>query len=135
MNTSHIRLSINKKILLLSAAVTLPFLVLIVILLVSLINYSQIYDQTISNMTIANNYNLYFKEEMDESLYKLVVGYVEFENISEDEALKDPYLLIDELRGEFTTLRNITTEAESKAWLESLLRNIDTLEKRVDDIL
>ncbi len=36
---------------------------------------------------------------------------------------------------EFTTLRDITTEAESRLWLESLLRNIDTLEKRVDDIM
>ena len=30
---------------------------------------------------------------------------------------------------------DITTEAESRVWLESLLRNIDTLQKRVDDIV
>lgn len=36
---------------------------------------------------------------------------------------------------EFTRLTAITTESESKLWLESLLRNIDTLEKRVDDIV
>ena len=135
MKRDHIRLSINKKILMLAAAVMLPFLILIVILLFSMVKYSQVYEQTVSNMTIANNYSLYFKDEMDESLYKLVVGYVDFENISEDKTLKDPYALIDELRSEFTKLRNITTESESKAWLESLLRNIDTLEKRVDDIL
>ncbi len=135
MKTDHIRLSINKKILLLSAAIILPFFVLVVVLLISMINYSHTYDQIVSNMTVANNYNLNFKEEMDESLYKLVVGYVDFENISQDEALHDPYELIDQLRGEFTTLRNITTETESRVWLESLLRNIDTLEKRVDDIM
>ncbi|MGN0205369.1 MAG: sensor histidine kinase [Coprococcus sp.] len=135
MSKNHIRLSINQKILLLGAGVMLPFLVMIIILLVSMVKYSQVYDQTVSNMTIANNYNLYFKDEMDESLYKLVVGYVDFENISEDGTLKNPYDLIDELRNEFTKLRNITTESESKAWLETLLRNIETLEKRVDDIL
>lgn len=130
-----VRFSINKKILTLSAAIVLPFFIMVVVLLVSMTRYSRTYDQIVSNMTIANNYNLDFKEEMDESLYKLVVGYVDFGNISEDETLKDPYVLIDSLRKEFTTLRNITTEAESRVWLETLLRNIDTLEKRVDDIL
>lgn len=132
---SPIRFTINRKILMLAAAIVLPFIIMVVVLLVSMVKYSQIYDQIVSNMTIANNYNLNFKEEMDESLYKLVVGYVDFENISEDGTLKDPYVLIEELRGEFTTLRDFTTETESRVWLESLLRNMDTLEKRVDDIL
>ena len=132
---SRVRFSINKKILILSAAIVLPFLIFVVVLLVSMTRYSRVYDKIVGSMTIANNYNLNFKEEMDESLYKLVVGYVGYEDISQDETLKDPYALIHELRGEFTTLRDITTEAESRVWLESLLRNIDTLEKRVDDIM
>ncbi len=125
----------KKKILALSAAIVVPFLILIILLLVSMNQYRQLYDEIVSNLAIANNYNLNFKEDMDESLYKLVVGYIEYEHISEDPTLKDPYMLIEELRSEFTNLRDITTEAESRMWLESLLRNIDTLEKRVDDIL
>ena len=113
----------------------LPFLILAVVLLVSMTNYSRTYDKIVSNMTIANNYNLNFKEEMDESLYKLVVGYVDYENIREDGTLKDPYMLIGELRMDFGRLMDITTEPESRGWLESLIRNIDTLQKRVDDIL
>lgn len=130
----NIRFSIRNKILLLSAAAALPFLLLVVYLVISLTNYSRTYDQIVSNLTVANNYNLNFKEEMDESLYKLVVGYVTFDNISKDDTLKDPYVLISELRGEFSELMDITTEVESKMWLQSLLRNINTLEKRVDDI-
>ena len=113
----------------------MPFLIFVAVLLVSMTRYNRRFDKIVSNMTVANNYNLNFKEEMDESLYKLVVGYVDYEEISENGSLKDPYALIGELRGEFTTLRDITTEAESRLWLESLLRNIDTLEKRVDDIM
>lgn len=135
MKMTPIRLSINKKLLLLSLGLVLPFCVLIVFLLLSMTRYSRTYDQIVSNLTVANNYNLNFKEEMDESLYKLVVGYIDYEHISEDGTLKDPYALIGELRDEFTDLRDITTEAESRVWLESLLRNIDTLEKRVDDIM
>ena len=135
MKMTPIRLSINKKLLLLYLGLVLPFCVLIVFLLLSMTRYSRTYDQIVSNLTVANNYNLNFKEEMDESLYKLVVGYIDYEHISEDGTLKDPYALIGELRDEFTDLRDITTEAESRVWLESLLRNIDTLEKRVDDIM
>lgn len=130
-----IRVSIKYKILLLLSMAMVPFLIMVVYLLFSMQNYSRAYDNIVSNMTIANNYNLNFKEEMDESLYKLVVGYVTFDNIAEEETLKDPYILIGELRSEFTELKDITTGTESRLWLESLLRNIDTLEKRVDDIV
>ncbi len=128
------KFSIRNKILLVAFVAAAPFLVLVIYLLFSMKNYSDTYNSIVGNMTVANNYNLNFKEEMDESLYKLVVGYVTFDNIDEDESLKDPYILIDELRNEFTRLMDITTESESKVWLKSLLRNIDTLEKRVADI-
>ena len=124
----------KKKILTLAAVVTLPFILLVMYLLASMASYSNTYGEIVSNMTVANNYNLNFKEEMDESLYKLVVGYVTLETIETDKSLKNPYTLIEELRSEFTRLTAITTESESKLWLESLLRNINTLEKRVDDI-
>ena len=125
----------KKKILTLAAVVTLPFILLVMYLLASMASYSNTYSEIVSNMTVANNYNLNFKEEMDESLYKLVVGYVTLDNIESDKSLKNPYVLIEELRSEFTRLTAITTESESKLWLESLLRNINTLEKRVDDIV
>lgn len=134
MKREKVHFSIRKKILGLALFVTIPFVIMIVYLLFSIANYSQNYDRIVSDMTIANNYNLTFKENMDESLYKLVVGYVTFDNIGQDETLEDPYEMIDELRSEFTALKERTTSAESQVWLESLLRNIDILEKRVDDI-
>ena len=76
--------SIKHKILVLAAVAALPFVAMLVYLLASMANYSQVYDKIVRDITIANNYNLNFKEEMDESMYKLVVGYVTFDNISED---------------------------------------------------
>lgn len=134
--SSHkIRFSIRKKILILSLTAVIPFLIVSVYLLVSIARYNHTYDEIVDNLTVANNYNLNFKEEIDESLYKIVVGYTTFETISEDETLKSPYGLIAELRNKFTDLKEITTDPESKVWLEILLRNTDTLEKRVDDIV
>lgn len=112
----------------------IPLLCIAIYLIAALIDYRNVYDRIVSNMTVANSYNLDFKEEMDESIYKLVVGYVSFDNIKEEETLEDPYVLIQELREEFTELMGITTDRESRVWLQSLMRNLDTLENRVDDI-
>lgn len=111
-----------------------PLLIVVIYLLVSFNNYSKAYGNIVDNMTIANNYNLNFKEEMDESLYRLAVGYSSFDTIDDDEQIKDPYGLIEELRSEFGNLANITTDSQSASWLKSLLRNIDTLEDRTDDL-
>ena len=69
MHQQDIRFPIKNKILVLALAASLPFLVMVIYLLISMANYSRNYDQIVSSMTVANNYNLNFKEEMDESLY------------------------------------------------------------------
>ncbi len=122
-----IKYPLKMKIVLLMIVALVPLLGIAVYLIAALVNYRDSYDSIVSNMTIANNYNLNFKEELDESIYKLAVGYVSFNNIQEEKSLKDPYDLIGELRTDFRELMTITTDRESLAWLQSLLRNIDTL--------
>jgi len=134
MQSAGVKYSIKHKLILLSVVVAFPFLIMVVYLIYALHSYSRAYDTIVSNMTVANNYNLNFKEEMDESLYKLVVGYVTFDTVGEDKSLEDPYVLLNELRSEFGNLMSITTDGESRVWLQILMRNIDTLEDRVDDI-
>ncbi len=99
----------SKKILTLSAVIVLPFLVLSAVLLVSMSGYRRSYEEIVRNIAVANDYNLNFKEEMDESLYKLVVGYIDYEHIGDDPSLQDPYQMIGELKTEFTKLRDVTT--------------------------
>ncbi len=111
-----------------------PMVAMIVYLLVSLNNYSSSYDEIVSNMTVANDYNINFKDEVDESVYKLVVRGQPFEISEEQEGMTDPNELIDELRTRFETLASITTDGESRQWLNNLLRNLDTLEDRVEDL-
>lgn len=134
VHSDKIKYSIKHKLFMLSATVAVPFLIMVVYLIYALHSYSSAYDTIVSNMTVANNYNLNFKEEMDESLYKLVVGSVTFETVGGQEGLQNPYDMIEDLRSEFGNLMTITTDGESRAWLQILMRNIDTLEDRIDDI-
>lgn len=130
----QIKYPLKVKMVSLVMAAIVPLLGMTIYLIAALANYRNAYDRIVSNMTVANNYNLDFKEEMDESIYKLVVGYVSFDTIAQDNALEDPYELIGELRKEFSNLMDITTDRESLTWLQSLLRNIDTLEERINDV-
>ena len=135
MDRHDVKFSIRKKILGVTLVAALPFLTISIYLLISMSNYNHTYNKIVQNLTIANNYNLDFKDEMDESLYKMVVGYVTVDGFDDAEELKSPYVLIKDLRKEFRNLKKITTDTESKLWLDSLLRNIDTMEDRVDDLV
>ena len=123
----------GRLILLIFVAIT-PFLCMTIYLIISLLNYSRSYDEIVSNMTIANSYNLDFKENIDEASYKLVVGAVTYDSIERDEQLMNPFEQIKELKEEFTRLRRITVDKESRLWISSILRNLDTLEERELDI-
>ena len=125
--------SIKQKLLTLVWAAVLPLLLVTIFLIYSLLDYSKTYDAIVKNLTIANDYNISFKESMDESLYKLVVGYVDFDSIDEDKTLSNPYSLINEIRGDASTLLD-RVDSDSNIWLQSLLRNVDTLENRINDI-
>ena len=126
--------SLKQKLILLVGVAVLPFLVMSAYLLISLKGYSKAYDNIVSNMMIANNYNLDFRDELDESIYWLVAGSITLDSIGDDESVKDPYELVRKLREDFSALVKITTDRESRLWLQSLLRNLDTLEDRIDDI-
>lgn len=127
-------LTLKGKLNFLVIAAIVPLLLVTVYLVFALFAYRNAYDSIVSRMTIANNYNLNFKEEMDESIYKLAVGAVTFENISEDQTLRDPYVLMDELKKEFLYLNNNSEDQASRTYVQSLLRNLETLEDRIDDI-
>ena len=132
--TQTVKVPLRAKLLFVILITALPLLFSSINLIYSLMDYSRSYDEIVNNLTIANDYNINFKEEMDESLYKLVVGYMSFENIKSEEGLKDPYDLIESIQNGCRKLLVISTDRESRIWLQSLLRNTDTLQNRVDDI-
>lgn len=128
-----IQYPIKMKLLTLILVALVPLVIITIYLIYSLLNYSRAYEDIVSNMTVANKYNVYFKEDMDESLYKLTVGYVTFDSIDEDESLKNPYSMINEMRQDLTVLLD-DTDGNSRDWLMSLLRNTETLEMKINVI-
>jgi len=129
-----IKYPLRNKLLLVAVVIIIPMILLSLYQIAALRNYSTAYDRIVRNITAANAYNLNFKEEMDESMYKIVVEAETFETIGENKDLKNPYLLIESARKKFTQLSGITTNRKSQDWIKRILNNLDTLEDRTDAI-
>lgn len=108
--------------------------ILILYLILSLINFGNAYNQIVKNITAANAYNINFKEEIDYSMYRIVIGSADFETAKDSTEIRDPYEIIDEARKVFEKLYEISTTPGNKGRIEKLLKNLDTLQDRVDDI-
>ena len=86
-NKPRVKKPLKRRLIILAAMITVPFVLIILYMIFSLTNYSDAYNTIVSNLTVANSYNLTFKEQMDESVYRIIVGRDAFG--SGDET--DPY--------------------------------------------
>ncbi len=129
-----IKYPLRLKFSLVAVVIIIPMIILSVYQIVALHNYSTAYDSIVRRITSANTYNLNFKEEMDESMYKIVVEAETFESIDKNSDLKNPYKLIEDARENFTNLQKITASRESLDWIKRILLNLNTLKDRINEI-
>ncbi len=129
-----IKYPLSLKLFMVAVVIIIPMIILSVYQITALHNYSTAYDTIVRRITSANNYNLNFKEEMDESMYKIVVEAETFESIDKNSDLKNPYKLIEDARVNFTNLQKITSSRESLDWIKRILLNLDTLKDRINEI-
>ncbi|QNU67034.1 sensor histidine kinase [Ruminiclostridium herbifermentans] len=130
----QIKYPLRLKLFMVAIVIIIPMIILSVYQITALYNYSTSYDAIVRRITSANNYNLNFKEEMDESMYKIVVESETFESIEINSDLKNPYKLIEDARENFTNLKKITSSRESLDWIKRILLNLDTLNDRINEI-
>ena len=134
-NGKQIKYPLRVKLFMVAAIIIIPMIILAVYQIAALHNYSTAYDAIVRRITSANNYNLNFKEEMDESMYKIVVEAVTFDEIAdENNELINPYTLIEDARENFTNLKEITSSRDSLDWIKRILLNLDTLKDRINEI-
>ena len=130
----HIKYPLRLKFFLVATVIIIPMIILSVFQIIALHKYSTAYDAIVRRITSANNYNLNFKEEMDESMYKIVVEAETFASIDDNNDLKNPYRLIEDARINFMNLRKITSSRDSLDWIQRILLNLDTLKDRINEI-
>ena len=113
----------------------IPLIILFSIAIVRMYGFYQDYDLLVRNITSANEYNMSFKESMDEMMYRIIIGSANWTNADEKLENDDPKALIAEAKKHFEELREKTTEDNVRADLTALIKLLEILDERVDDIL
>ncbi len=109
----------------------IPLVVIVIYLLITVNRFSERYDAIVEKITLANNYNINFKEDMDYIMYIIAVNSERAQELVDTEK---PQAMIDEARDAFQDLYENADEEYPKNQLRMILQCLDTLEDRVCEI-
>ena len=109
----------------------LPLTIMIVYLLLLMNRFSSRYDGIVSNITMANVYNLTFKQDRDYLMYIIVVNSERAEELVDTE---QPYVMIEEAREDFRQLYDKADADYARNCLNGILKSLNSLEDRVEEI-
>lgn len=137
------RFSLGRRLNMMSVVLIVPLTVLVVYLIISLLRFCNAYEQTVSNIDDTNAYSSYFKEDIDYTMYRAVIGSKTYDQIydmpEEDrpygwEQLKEPHRLIEESRETFQSVMGNTEGETNKDCIRWILHCLDQLEICVNEI-
>lgn len=123
--------SLKKRLNMLLLVCLLPLGIMIVYLLITVNRFSERYDAIVANITMANAYNIDFKEDIDYIMYIIVVNSERADDLVDT---KQPHVQIQEAREVFENLYELADEEYPKSQLDRILKSLDTLEVRVEEI-
>ena len=127
-------LSVRNKLVFLSVSIILPFIILTGLFRYNLNRLAASYDLIVKNITNANEYNTVFKEEIDSVMYQMVARSLSMDEVGEVLSMTDPDKLIEEASLDFSRMRELTRSDEARGRIDSILKLLNTLKKRVDEI-
>ena len=93
--------SLSSRLNVMVAVCLIPLLVIAFYLIIMLYRFSERYDETVQNITTANEYNLDLKEQVDYTMYIIVVNS---ERADELVATAAPQLLIPQAQEDIKRL-------------------------------
>ena len=123
--------SLKNRLYMLLLVSLLPLTILITYLLVMTNNVSAQYDEIVEKITKANEYNINFKDDLDYSMYIIVVNSERANDIIDT---NKPVQMIDEAREMFGTLSKEADTEAARTRLSGILKSLDTLKDRVIEI-
>lgn len=123
--------SLKRRLNMLLLVCLVPLTVMIIYLLVTLNRFSERYDVIVENITMANAYNINFKDDMDYLMYIIVVNAERAEELVDTE---QPHVMIAEARKVFQNLYEIAEADYARNRLNGILRSLNALEDCVEEI-
>lgn len=123
--------SLKNRLYILLFVSLVPLTILITYLLVMINNVSAQYDEIVEKITKANEYNINFKDDLDYSMYIIVVNS---ERANEIIDTNKPVQMIDEARETFKMLSKEADTEAARTRLSGIIKSLNTLRDRVIEI-
>ena len=120
-----VHLSIRAKILLSLCIVILFMGTANVLVVMQMLNYSRQYDAIINNITTANSISGSIKPDIDNEMWKIVAGKIQFSEGKQ-------YEIISSVNSEVKWMMENTDSHKAKVKLDVILRTMQTLSQYVD---
>lgn len=127
------RYPLKTKLRFFGYAIIIPFALLMVYQLVCMIRFCGSYDQIVQNITMIK-YNINFKDDVDYSVYRMIVSDLQADEVDEIEGVSNPYDSIKELEAVVKRVYSITSGQGNKQRIKRLLTIVEILKERVADI-
>lgn len=126
--------SLNEKLKIMITSVMVPFIALIIALIFIVSYFGISYGNIVSNVTLANRYNLQFEKKLDSVMYQMVARSLHKDEVEDVLGMEGPDALITSMQNSFETLEASAHSEKSRAVSQSIKKLLNTLKKRVDDI-
>ncbi len=126
--------SIKKRLTIMCAACLAPMFIITMFLVFELHGLCTAYDRIAENITMANNYNIEFKQQMNSVMYQMAARSLTKNKVEETLGIVGPDMLIKEARESFKELERTSLSRKSKEQLISLGKVLDTLQLNVDNL-
>lgn len=139
------RLTLKMRLSLLLFATAIPLIGMILMIIVMIRDYSASYNGIMENLKTANEYNITFKEEMEYSMYRVMIGLIDASkfdsgDIVEGETqyatvVKNPLSLIHSARYAFGRAIKRKPGSDGDIKIRGILSCLDSLEKAVSRMI
>lgn len=138
-------LTLKTRLILLLLVIALPLSSIVIGILGMIRNYTESYQKIMANLKVANNYNTVFKEQMEYSMYRVMIGLIdtdEFESgdIREGQTeyatiVKNPLHLVSKAKMDFRYVIKRKPGTYSDIKIKGILSCLDSLEKAVSKMI
>lgn len=132
-------ISLKKRLVMLSTLIIIPLMIMVISVLAILQNFTESYSQIVTNIMEANDYNLTFQEEMNYTVYRVVIGSASLEELKKGDIVegkdpryativKNPYKMISSARKHFEIMSEHASGIDSVLQIRGIFSCLNTLE-------
>ncbi len=128
------RISLRRKLALIIGMMFVPYVLITSFLLSNMVRFYDEYNIIAENITIANKYNIEFKEQMDAVMYQMVIRSLNKEEVATQLGMKNPDEIIADAMTAFEELKKTSFSDDAISAAGSITGLLANLQNRVDDI-